>query len=543
MSLCRCARRISAALVVALILFVLSGAVAVAQQDHPPKVDIFVGYQWLNPGGTVPTIQNLPFQGPQPPVATKLPGMPIGWGASGTYNFTEHWGLTLDVGGNYQDKASESTIAVGPRFMWRTEGLNVFAHTLLGLNRLAPKGIEGKNGIGAVLGGGFDLPVTRALSIRIFEADWVWGHHNFSDIIPPTDPHLQRPSLSGARLRTGLVFNLGGEEPVPPAASCSVQPNEVMVGEPVTLTVSPSNFKPGRTLSYSYSATGGKVQGKDSAATIDTTGLAGGSYTVTARVSDPKQKKNGEASCNASFNVKEPPKNPPTMSCTANPTSGQVGFTSTITCDCKSPDGVPVTVAGWSASAGKVSGEGNSVTLDTTGAPAGPITVNATCTDSRGLTASSSANVTVEVPPPPPPQASKLSECDFPNKVKPWRVDNTCKAILDDVALRLQRESDAKVVIVGQADEVEARKRKNLAAERAVNSKAYLSGGEAKQAIDPSRIEVRTGTAGGQKAEYWIVPAGAAFNEAGTTPVDENKVKAVPDHPRAPARKAKPAAQ
>ena len=89
-----------------------------------------------------------------------------------------------------------------------------------------------------------------------------------------------------------------------------------------------------------------------------------------------------------------------------------------------------------------------------------------------------------------------MSQCDFPNEKKPWRVDNTCKAILDDVALRLQQEADAKLVIVGNADPSE--KRKNLAAERALNSKAYLSGGEAKQAIDASRIEVRTGNGGSQ---------------------------------------------
>jgi hypothetical protein len=124
-------------------------------------------------------------------------------------------------------------------------------------------------------------------------------------------------------------------------------------------------------------------------------------------------------------------------------------------------------------------------------------------------------------------------------------VDNTCKAILDDVAQALKNQADAKVVAVGFADPDEAKKRKNLAAERAVNSKAYLTGGEAKQAIDPSRIEVYTGSGGGQKAEYWIVPAGASFSQPDTQPVDESKVKAVPDHPRVPAKKgaAKPKAQ
>jgi hypothetical protein len=151
--------------------------------------------------------------------------------------------------------------------------------------------------------------------------------------------------------------------------------------------------------------------------------------------------------------------------------------------------------------------------------------------------------VTVEAPPPPPPQASKLSSCDFPNTKKPWRVDNTCKAVLDDVAQRLQHDPDAKLVVVGNAEPTE--KRKDLAAERAVDAKAYLSGGEARQGIDPSRIEVRTGSAGTKTADFWIVPAGATFSEPGTSTVDESTVKPIPDHPRPAARKksAKPKAQ
>jgi hypothetical protein len=192
-------------------------------------------------------------------------------------------------------------------------------------------------------------------------------------------------------------------------------------------------------------------------------------------------------------------------------------------------------VANWTASSGTVSGSGNSATLSTSGAAPGTVAINATCTDSRGLTAQGSTQVTIENPPPPPPQASKLSQCDFPNEKKPWRVDNTCKAILDDVAKNLQQNPDSKLVIVGNADPSE--KRKNLAAERAVDSKFYLAEGEAQQHIDPSRIDVRTGSAGTKTAEYWIVPSGATFDSNGTESVDESKVKAVPDHPKPAARK------
>jgi hypothetical protein len=510
---------------------------ALAQEEPTPKVDLCVGYQWLHPGITVPS----PFQSPSAPVAQKLGDIPEGGGASVTYNFSPHWGLEGDYGANSNDIGTINTASIGPRFALRNEGVMFFAHTLLGYNRLTVPHVDTSNGIGAILGGGMDLSVWRRLSLRVFEADYVWANHNFANEASPAFPDLRRPKMEGVRLRTGLVFNFGYPSAVVPAASCSIQPSEVMVGEPVTATASASNFNPKHTLTYNWTSTGGKVTSKDNTATLDTNGVAGGSYTVTARVSDPKMKKGGEASCTANFTVKEPPKNPPTMSCSANPTSVQAGTPSTVTCSCTSPDSVPVTISAWTASGGSVTGEGGTATLNTTGAAAGPITVSATCTDSRGLTASGSSQVTVEVPPPPPPEASKLSECEFPNKVKPWRVDNTCKAVLDDVAARLQHDPDARLVIVGNAESGE--KRKNLAAERAVNSKAYLSGGEAKQAIDASRIEVRTGSAGTKTAEYWVVPAGATFSGSGTQTVDESVVKAVPDHPAAPKKKAKPKAQ
>jgi hypothetical protein len=127
---------------------------------------------------------------------------------------------------------------------------------------------------------------------------------------------------------------------------------------------------------------------------------------------------------------------------------------------------------------------------------------------------------------------SKLTQCDFPNPAKPWRLDNTCKAALDDVAKNLQQNADSKLVSVGNAEPAE--EGKNLAAERAVNSQACPTSGEAKPGIDPSRIEVRTG--GGTKtAEYWILPPGAIFSGEGTQPVDESWMKAVPDHPAHPA--------
>jgi outer membrane protein OmpA-like peptidoglycan-associated protein len=504
---------------------------SLAQDEATPNYDLFVGYQWLHPGGTVPA----PFGNPSAPSAYKIPDMPEGFGAALTYNLDPHWGLEADLGHNWDNY--ETTASVGPRFMLRTETTNYFLHTMLSYNRLAINGLTPSNGIGAILGGGMDLKFSHRIYFRLFEADFVWALHNYANFASPEFSDLRRPSLQGVRLRTGLVFNFGFPEVSTPTAAVTVQPSEAMVGEPIAATATGSNFNPKHALTYNWTSTCGKITGKDTAASIDTNGAAGGTCTVTVNITDPKAKKNGEASASTSFTLKEVPKNPPTASCSASPTTVQTGGTSTVTCTCTSPDNVPVTVGSWTASSGNISGSGNSATLTTEGASPGTITVSATCSDQRGLSTPATTQVAVEnppPPPPPPPTASKLSSCDFPNPVKPWRVDNTCKAILDDVAKNLQQNADNKLVIVGNADPKE--KRKNLAGERAVNSKAYLTGGEARQGIDPSRIEVRTGNGGTKTADFWVVPAGATFPGEGTELVDP-KVKAVPDHPHVAAKR------
>src|SRR5271166_5691928 len=541
MSLCSASHKGRAAVIGLLILFAVSllSSPALAQSDSTPQWDAFVGYQWLHPGGDVPA----PYGDFNNPTKFTIPDMSRGFGASVTYNFDPHWGLEGDIGHNWTDNSVyESTFSAGPRFMWRTDGANYFAHAMVSLNRVNVPGLNQWDAAGAVAGGGMDLPLRKWLALRLFEAYYVWAQHNYVHYATTVDGNLARPVFQGVRLRTGFVFSWGGAPAVTPTASCSVQPSEVMVGEPITATVTSSNFNPKHTVTYAWTGNGGQVTGKDTTAQIDTKDAAPGTYTVTARVTDPKMKANNEASCSATYTIKPlPPKNPPTMSCTASPSSVQAGASVTITCNCTSQDNVPVSVSNWTASSGTVSGSGNTATLSTNGVAPGTITVSATCTDSRGLSTQASTQATVENPPPPPPKAAKLSQCDFPNEKKPWRVDNTCKAILDDVAKNLQQNPDSKLVIVGNAEPAE--KRKNLAAERAVDSKFYLTEGEAKQGIDPSRIEVRTGSGGTKTAEYWIVPSGATLDSTGTQPVDESKIKAIPDHPKPAARKAAKKAQ
>jgi outer membrane protein OmpA-like peptidoglycan-associated protein len=470
------------------LLLVTSAAFAQSDSSPNPKWDLFVGYQWLHPGGSVPT----PFGDPNNPTAIQVPDMGKGFGAAVTYNFDPHWGAEFDLGHNWGSGNYETTGSVGPRFIWRNEGGAYFLHTLVSLNRLSVNGLNANNGVGAILGGGMDLSIHKGFAWRLFEADYVFARHNYSDFAAAQFPDLRRPSFGGARLRTGVVFSWGGAPAVAPAASCSVQPSEVMVGEPVTATVSASNFNPKHTVTYSWSATGGQVTGKDTTAQINTTNAAPGSYTVTAHVTDGRAKTNNEASCSANFTVKPlPPKNPPTMSISASPTSLPVGGTANLMANCASPDGVPVTVSSWTSNGGTVSGTGSAATLSTTGAKPGSITVTATCTDSRGLTGQASTQVMVENPPPTKNVQIEVLESRlalhsiyFPTAMPPVKNPNggllasqrqTLVALAKDFKEYLESKPEAHLILEGHADVRGSDEYNQALSERRVNRvKSFL---------------------------------------------------------------------
>ena len=441
----------------------------------------------------------------------------------------------MNWGTKYSDDDAGTYYALtGLQYKYHTNSFSPFVRVFAGAVRhIAPTYIDQWNAaLGA--GGGFDYLVWHGsmgdipgLSIRVAQADYIYS--NYSQIFKYTTPQW-----NSVRLSAGLVLGLGNYYTPPPTAACTAQPTEVTEGEPVTVTATGTNFNPKHTTTYAWTTNGGKLDATDKqSARIDTTGVAAGSYTANATISDPKMKKMGSATCAANFTVKAKPMNPPQVSCSANPRTVKSGDPSTITATATSPDGAQITGYAYQASAGKISGTGTTATLDTTALRSGPVSVTVTATDARNLTGTGTCTVGVEVPP-PPPTCSKINSIQFPDLKRPWRVDNTAKAILDDVASRLKADPNAKIVIVGYADGEKApmegtgkkRHPMDLAAQRAVNAKAYLV---QQQGIDPSRVEVRQGTGQQKVADIIWCPQGADENASpdlqNTTPVDESVVK------------------
>lgn len=357
-----------------------------------------------------------------------------------------------------------------------------------------------------------------------------------------------------------IVASTGCKKQPPITLSCNATPPAVFQGETVnaTATAGSVSTKKNNNVLYSWSGTG--VTGNGPNATVATGTLDPGTFTIKSEVKEGKKGKEGlkpgqTAECSASFTVKE--FEPPTISCSASPTTIKPGDTASVTATGVSPQNRPLTYS-YSASAGTVSGSGTTATYSSTGAPTGSVEITCKVADDKKHSATATTSLSIVAPPPPPvPHAQALCSASFADdKQRPTRVNNESKACLDEVALALQQQSNAKLVIVGSSSDKEKAKTakqakyaakhkkakvEDSAAQRAVNAKDYLT---TEKGIDPNRITVTTEAADGQKAANYLVPAGANFaaDVQGTTPVDASTVKSEPRKPL-PTRHHKHAAK
>src|SRR5271156_1497626 len=318
-------------------------------------------------------------------------------------------------------------------------------------------------------------------------------------------------NLTNHQDRNGFVVKIAfarwPEKPLPPdsvTATCSADKASVAEGSSdyVTANVAATDAN-GRPLNYAWTASGGKIMGTGPYVRWDPTGVGGGSYVLTARVDNGAGK---GASCSSSVAVQPKPVAAPTMSCSANPATAVAGERPTITATVNDASGTPITYT-WQANAGQIIGNGSSVQFDTSGLPAGTYTVTGRAENGVHSACDCSTTVTVQAPA-AAPEASKISECDF--ALNSARADNVCKRTLDDVAVRLQADAKAKIVVVGYAEPKEHRAQK-LASERAEGAKKYLN---EKKSVDTSRVEVRTNTEAGKegrRVEIILVPDGATY--------------------------------
>jgi len=523
-----------------------TAAPAPVSGTNPSRVDIFTGYSYFGAHGRLQ------------PSGIQYSSINLGAIGSGAYYFNKYFGGEV-IYTNHPDGVNDgvSGVSLGPIMRLPTENFTLFAHGLVGGARLGGPNSEVPGivehepytwGVALTVGGGmdYDLPFwDNRFSLRLFEADYRYMHADFGPYVGiPTSGALGgRANLDAVELSTGIVTHFGHILPPPPVTySCSVAPASVYPGDPITVTGVALNLNPKKTATYTWTTDGGAISGTSATANVDTKASAPGTYTVKGHVAEGA-KPGQMADCSATFTVKA--FDPPTISCSANPSSVNPGDSSTITASAESPQNRPLTYS-YNASAGSISSVTPTATLSTAGAAPGPITVTCGVADDKGHNESATTSVTVIAPPPPPPPAAPLATSLCPvsferDVTRPTRVDNEAKACLDDVALSMQHSTDAKLALVGnedakeqKADVKEAARTAKMkhhvakpsdAAARAVDTKDYLV---TDKGIDASRILVYTGTDDGKTVTTTLIPAGAVNPVASDTAVDESAVKAVP---------------
>ena len=243
-------RRVAALLISALALCAPSLSFAQGR-DGVEKIDVFGGYSWYRPDGSIPAyIMDGKFS-----PGTTLPTFDSGWAGQFTYNLN-HWAsLAVDGTGHYnRDFGNIHSIAAGPQFRLRRAHFSAFGEALVGAQVFVPKEQPNESSTSFVVGGGIDYKVNSRFSVRPIQADYVNSYYSVF-------PGVSSNRYNGLRLQSGLVVSFG----LPIAkvsAVCSIAPAAVEAGAPVTISVTARDFLPKHALSYSYESSGGKVSGQ-----------------------------------------------------------------------------------------------------------------------------------------------------------------------------------------------------------------------------------------------------------------------------------------
>ena len=418
------------------------------------------------------------------------------YGGSGafTWNATRWLGLTEELGGLSYNRIVNgttlhggiTTFLAGPRVNFRRFDYFVpFVELMVGAGHAGPEmtGSNSQTAFALVAGGGVDIALTRNIAWRFAEIDYLSTSFYGNSL-------AAGGRENSLRLGTGIVLRFGLPHEAPPApvnhppvAACSANPTSVFAGSGDTVAVHVNASDPDNDpLTYSYTATGGAVDGSGPDARWNSTGVTPGNYTVTAQVNDGK---GGTASCATDIKVEERPNRPPTATLSVERSPILPGEHTGITCTGTDPDGDPLTYS-YTASGGQVTGTGQNVSFDATGLQPGTYTVKCTVNDGRGGTADASGNVEVKEAPQVHQLEMKLAlhSIYFPTALPTVAKPNgglmasqavTLDTLAADFTQYLTYRPNAHLILGGHADVRGGKEYNQLLSERRVEkTKSYL---------------------------------------------------------------------
>ncbi|HXY00708.1 MAG TPA: OmpA family protein [Candidatus Limnocylindrales bacterium] len=342
----------------------------------------------------------------------------FGFAGSFTYNASKWLGLTAEMGA-YRFKRNIygppvvtgtgttypleqlvghfETYLFGPRLnLRRFDHFVPFAEVLFGATHAGPAltGDTAQSTFAMAAGGGVDVVLSQKLTWRFAEMDYLMTNFTGSLVNP-------QGRQNNFRIGTGIVYRWDyppapPKPNHPPVAACSANPTSVYQGttDPVAIHVAASD-PDNDPLTFTYSTTGGSVDGTGPDVRWSPANLALGTYTVNVKVDDGR---GGSATCAADIAITKRPNRPPVISCAPERSPIIAGERVAIKSNASDPDGDPITYS-YSAAGGQVSGSGASAQFDSTGLAPGNYTVTCTADDGQGGRTSASTTVGVKEPP------------------------------------------------------------------------------------------------------------------------------------------------
>jgi outer membrane protein OmpA-like peptidoglycan-associated protein len=359
--------------------------------------------------------------------------------------------------------------------------------------------LPAENSFAWTAGGGLDFNLRRHFAIRMVQAEYLMT--KFQDYSTGA-----AASQNDMRLSSGIVFRFGGyaAPPLQVTLSCSANPALVFPGDPVMVTATAGSLDP--KMNAIYSLTGPGVTAQGATATVATGTLAPGSYTVNCGVKEGKPGKEGmqpweSATATANFTVKT--FEPPTISCSASPSTINAGDKSSITAAGMSPQNRPLTYT-YSATAGSINGNGASASFDSTGAPAGVIGITCNVVDDKNQTATANTSVTISAPYAPPPESPEVKQLEtrlalhsiffqtdeprieHPNGGLVSSQEGILTTLATDFKRYLELKPDAHLTLTGHADvRGSVEYNQALSERRVARTKLFL----VEQGVPEARIE------------------------------------------------------
>ncbi len=230
-------------------------------------------------------------------------------------------------------------------------------------------------------------PIEAYAGVRLYPSRWLVASAalNYKFTQPSS---IQESGCVGFYVQASLNRKINE----PPTVECSATSTTVIEGD--STTVNAEVFDPDDdVLNVTWKASGGVLSQQDDSATLDTSGLDPGRYSVMVEVSDGEK----IASCSEDITV-EKRKMPPTISCGSGSATVTEGQSITLSATASDPNNDPLTYS-WTVDGQAVTNNRSDFEFGTAGRSVGQHKVRVTVTDVDNMSASCEHSVTISLRP------------------------------------------------------------------------------------------------------------------------------------------------